>query len=147
VMQSVGEIVQPIAEEKKLELRLDPPAADWRMGRPTALHRVLLNLTTNALKFTERGFVEMSARQLSRTAIEFRITDSGRGIPDYLQATLFDAFREMDSDGRIIFSSAGLGLSICRKFVRSMGGELTAENVPGGSLFRFTIELPPAARL
>ncbi len=147
VLQSVREIVQPIAEEKKLELTLDPPAADWRMGYPTWLHRVLLNLVTNALKFTDSGHVRVSTHQRSRTALEFCVTDSGRGIPDYLQATLFDAFREHDPGGKTTFSSSGLGLAICRKFVRAMGGELTAENIVEGSQFRFTIELPLAQRL
>jgi signal transduction histidine kinase len=146
VMESVREIVQPIAEEKKLTLTLEPPAADWRIGHPTPLHRVLLNLTTNALKFTDAGYVHVSAQQLSRTVVEFRVSDSGKGIPDHLMASLFDAFRQNHVGGKSTFSSSGLGLAICRKFVRTMGGELTAENVAGGSTFRFTIDLPISAR-
>jgi signal transduction histidine kinase len=146
VMESVREIVQPIAEEKKLTLTMEPPASDWRMGHPTPLHRVLLNLTTNALKFTDAGHVHVSARQLGRTSVEFRVSDSGKGIPDHLMSSLFDAFRQNHIGGKSTFSSSGLGLAICRKFVRTMGGELTAENQTVGSTFRFTIDLPVAAR-
>ena len=63
ILESVRDIVQPIAEEKSLAVRLTAPEADFRIGHPVALSRVLLNLTTNALKFTAEGFVEVVARQ------------------------------------------------------------------------------------
>jgi signal transduction histidine kinase len=146
VMLAVKDIVQPIAEEKGLELRLEPPPSDWRRGRPSVLQRVLLNLTTNALKFTDEGFVIVSARQISRTGVEFSVIDSGRGIPAHLQDTVFDAFRQNEAGGKTTFSSSGLGLAICRKLVRAMGGEMVAENLDRGSRFHFTIDLPLASR-
>jgi signal transduction histidine kinase len=146
VMQAVREIVLPIAEEKGLELKMDAPAADWRTGHATALHRILLNLTTNALKFTDAGFVHVRAEQLSRTLVEFSVSDSGRGIPEHLKRTLFDAFRESDAEGRVTFSSSGLGLAICRKFVRSLGGELVVANTARGARLSFAVELPLAQR-
>ena len=63
ILESVRDIVQPIAEEKSLAVRLTAPEADFRIGHPVALSRVLLNLTTNALKFTAEGSVEVIARQ------------------------------------------------------------------------------------
>ena len=88
LMESVGAIVQPIAEEKGLAVRLVPPPADARIGQPAVLNRVLLNLTTNALKFTAEGGVEVAATQRSRTRLEFSVQDTGRGIPEQVMATL-----------------------------------------------------------
>jgi signal transduction histidine kinase len=146
LLRSVGAIVQPIAEEKGLTVRLEPPDADTRIGHPAALNRVLLNLTTNALKFTAEGLVDVVARQRSRTRIEFAVADTGRGIPPQVMATLFDAFRQQHKPG-YSFSSAGLGLAICRKLVASMGGELAVETSDKGTRFSFELELPLASKL
>jgi len=145
LMQSVRAIVQPIAEEKGLAMRFTPPATDFRIGYPTALNRVLLNLTTNALKFTTDGSVEVVALQTARHRIEFSVQDTGRGIPPQVMATLFDAFRRRVKPGEYFFSSAGLGLSICRKLIEAMGGTLTVKSAPEtGTRFSFELELPPA---
>ena len=76
IFESVRDIVQPIAEEKSLTVRLATPEADFRIGHPVALSRVLLNLTTNALKFTAEGFVEVVARQTGARSIEFSVRSS-----------------------------------------------------------------------
>ena len=142
VMRNVGAILQPMAEEKGLALELSPPAACYRSGHAAALQRVLLNLATNALKFTNDGSVEVSARQRGRSQMEFAVTDSGRGIPPEVVATLFDTFRTLPN-GRHVFSCAGLGLSICRNLVAAMGGELRVEpGARGGTRFHFTVDLP-----
>lgn len=147
VMQSVRAIVQPMAEEKGLVIRVVPPPADSRIGQPAALNRVLLNLTTNALKFTTTGSVEVVATQRSRTRVEFTIQDTGRGIPDEVMATLFDPFRRRERSGTVTFSSAGLGLAISRQLVDAMGGDLTVTTSPAGTRFAFEIELPLAQKL
>jgi len=148
IFNGVRDITLPIAEEKGLGIRLLAPEADWRMGCPAALHRVLLNLTTNALKFTSEGGVEVTGRQMSRTAVEFSVSDTGKGIPTEVVSVLFDAFRGDRRRGASRFSSAGLGLSICRKLVQRMGGELEAESRPDtGTRISFTLELPLAPRL
>lgn len=110
VMQSVRDIVLPMAEEKGLAVMLNLPEADFRVGHPGALNRVLLNLTTNALKFTAEGQVEVSARQLSRSVLEFSVKDTGRGIPPEVMSCLFETFRRRRAAGDYTFSSAGLGL-------------------------------------
>ena len=148
LMQSVRAIVQPIAEEKGLAMRFTPPATDFRIGYPTALNRVLLNLTTNALKFTTDGSVDVIARQSARSRLEFSVQDTGRGIPPQVMATLFDAFRRRVKPGEYFFSSAGLGLSICRKLIEAMGGTLTVTSAPEtGTRFSFELELPAAPAL
>jgi signal transduction histidine kinase len=146
--QSVYDIVLPMAEEKGLLVRTIVPEADFRIGHPAALTRVLLNLTTNALKFTTKGFVEVIGKQVTRTRVEFSVRDTGRGIPPQVMSTLFDTFRRRQKAGEYTFSSAGLGLSICRKLVEAMGGELRVETeLEAGTRFSFELELPHASKL
>jgi signal transduction histidine kinase len=112
------------------------------------LRRVLLNLTTNALKFTERGFVEITAHEERPGWVEFGVRDSGRGIDPAVMTTLFDPVRhapasERDARGRKLFSNTGLGLTICRKLAEAMGSVLRVEtNVGRGTRFFFELELP-----
>ena len=148
-LHAVRDIVQPIAEEKKLEIELvSPDQADRRVGQPAALTRVLLNLTTNALKFTDKGRVSVRVTELSRTELEFSVRDTGRGVPAGVVDTLFDAFRPQGPSGRAIFSSAGLGLSICQKLVSAMGGALAVQSTVGAeTCFSFRLNLTVAPRL
>jgi signal transduction histidine kinase len=135
VFRSVRDLARPLAEEKRLDLRFLAPELEERIGHDRAVARVLLNLTTNALKYTDQGFVEVAARETSETRVEFSVRDTGPGI---------DALPRGPSE-RNDFSSAGLGLGICRKLVAAMGGELTATtHATGGTKFSFEIELPPA---
>jgi len=78
ILESVRDIVQPIAEEKNLSVKVTSPDADFRIGHPVALSRVLLNLTTNALKFTAEGSVEVTAIARNSRCIEFSVRDTGR---------------------------------------------------------------------
>jgi signal transduction histidine kinase len=147
-MSSVYDIVKPMAEEKGLNVSCRAPEVDFRVGFPSALNRVLLNLTTNSLKFTVKGGVEINARQLDRTKIEFAVSDSGRGIPPSVLTTLFEPFRPRMAVGQYAFSSAGLGLSICQKLIRAMGGELNVETeLEKGTRFSFVVDLPVASRI
>ena len=145
----VRDIVKPIAEEKKLEVIVSAPGkGDRRVGQPAALTRVLLNLTTNALKFTDEGNVTVSVTDVSRNEVEFAVSDTGRGIPEEVVDTLFDAFRQQSRSGKTVFSSAGLGLSICQKLVSAMGGTVAVESVYGErTRFSFRLKLPLAPRL
>jgi signal transduction histidine kinase len=145
ILESVRDIVQPIAEEKNLAVRVTSPEADFRIGHPVALSRVLLNLTTNALKFTAEGAVEVTAIARNPRCIEFSVRDTGRGIPPQSMATLFEPFRRRQKPGEYTFSGSGLGLSICRKLVEAMGSVMQVETAPGyGTRFYFVLDLPPA---
>jgi signal transduction histidine kinase len=147
ILESVRDIVQPIAEEKGLTVQLSAPEANFRVGHPVALSRVLLNLTTNALKFTAEGFVEVTARQLSAGTVEFSVRDTGRGIPPQSMATLYEPFRRRQKPGEYAFSGSGLGLSICRKLVEAMGSTLEVETGSGeGTRFFFVLDLPLAGQ-
>ncbi|MGH7710350.1 MAG: sensor histidine kinase, partial [Gemmatimonadaceae bacterium] len=148
VLQSVLDILRPMAEEKRLTMTASGPRADFRLGHASALNRVLLNLTTNAIKFTSAGSVAVTCNELDRTRIEFSVQDTGRGIPQHVLDNLFEAFRQRQAPGDYAFSSAGLGLSICQLVVRAMGGELAVETeLERGTRFYFTLDLPQSGRM
>ncbi len=151
ILESVTDMVKPIAEEKGLTLRFTPPPTDHRLGRPLALSRVLLNLTTNALKFTDEGFVEINTRARGLSRVEFSVRDTGHGVSDEALANLYQPFRRTRARaGRsgYYFSGTGLGLAMCRKLVEAMGSELKLETRAGwGTRFYFEADLPPASHL
>jgi signal transduction histidine kinase len=104
---------------------------------------VLLNLTTNALKFTAAGGVEIRVDEAEGDRVRCTVSDTGRGIPAEAMATLFEPFRRRQQRGDYAFSGSGLGLSICRKLVEAMGSELEVHTELGvGTRFAFTLELP-----
>ena len=145
IVDSVRAIVQPIAEEKGLTLSLGNAPVGARVGHGPAIQRVLLNLVTNALKFTPAGTVELRIEAEPGARVAFTITDTGRGIPPRVLAHLFQTFRQRAEALDYAFSSAGLGLAICQKLVRAMGGELHVDSAVGqGTRFEFVLELPHA---
>jgi signal transduction histidine kinase len=148
LLDSVRGIVHPMAEEKGLSIRLLPAEPDQRIGHAVPLSRVLLNLTTNAIRFTNEGFVEIMCEATGPTRIEFSVRDSGPGVnPDAL-TTLFHPFRRAVGRRGYSFSGTGLGLAICRRLVRAMGADLRFETrAQWGTRFFFELELPPAASL
>ncbi len=134
----------PMARAKQLELRTrtadDVPA--YVEGDPTRLRQVLINLTGNAVKFTERGLVELSAAVQTRDAenvvLEFTVRDTGIGVPEDKRELIFNAFSQVDGSTTRRFGGTGLGLSISSRLVRMMGGRIDVEGNPeGGSTFRF----------
>lgn len=146
LLEQVSGMVRPMAEEKGLALDVECPIASLRVGQQVALTRVLLNLTTNAIKFTNQGRVAVGVRAVDARRVEFSVQDTGRGIPPAAMATLFEPFRRRaDARHRFAFSGSGLGLSICKRFVESMGAALEVETAPGvGTRFYFVLDLPPA---
>jgi len=149
ILDSVRDIVSPIAEEKGLSVRVTPPASDHRLGHPLALSRVLLNLTTNALKFTDQGSVEICAIPQGPHQLEFSVRDTGRGISAEALETLYQPFRRTAARrGGYTFSGTGLGLAICRRLVEAMGSTLAVETrADWGTRFGFVLDLPSAGAL
>ncbi len=146
VLESVRDIVRPIAEEKELAVRLLPPTQDQRLGHPVALSRVLLNLTTNALKFTETGYVEIITQETEPDRVEFAVRDSGKGIAPEIVGSLYQPLRRAPGQSKPSFSQTGLGLMMCRKLTAAMGGELKVETRAGwGTRFYFELDLPRCA--
>lgn len=149
ILGSVSNLVRPTAEEKGLAFSVDVNAAPRRIGYPLQLSRVLLNLTTNSLKFTHEGSVTVSVRPLDGGRVAFTVADTGPGIPPEAMESLFQPFRR--EPGRrtgYYFSTTGLGLAICDRLVTAMGSELRVETAPGsGTSFHFDLDLPPAELL
>lgn len=148
IFESVQDIVQPMAEEKGLGVQLVVPSVDQRRGHGLALGRVLLNLTTNALKFTDEGYVELAARMDGAVEVEFSVRDTGRGMSEEEQGVVFQPFRKSAARAGSFFSGTGLGLSIARRLINALDSELELESEPGeGSRFFFELRLPPVAHL
>lgn len=140
------------ARAKSLDLRLDYAAGAPRavVGDPIRLRQVLANLISNALKFTETGEVVVAVRVLCvvgyEASLEVSVSDTGIGMTADQLARVFEPFAQADTTTARQFGGTGLGLSICRQLTGLMGGEITAESVPGeGSVFRVRLGLPLAS--
>ncbi len=146
MLESICDIVQLMAEQKGLTLRTLSPSPDQRLGYPAALSRVLLNLITNAVKFTEEGFVEIATRTTGPSRVEFSVRDTGRGLGAATHYELYQPFHRTTSSRGYGFSGSGLGLAICRRLVTAMHSELQYETAHDwGTRFFFEVNLPPAA--
>ena len=140
------------AAQKVLELTLDldPHLPKFVIGDAVRLKQVLLNLTSNAIKFTERGRVAISVQRVSgddrSAALRFEVRDTGIGIDAATQAKLFQIFSQGDSSMTRRFGGTGLGLAISQRLVNGMGGHIRVDSQPGrGSEFSFELELTLAA--
>ena len=154
-VSKVGEIMALRAHEKGIELTLHiaPDVPTSLIGDPLRLRQIMINLLGNAIKFTERGEVSLDVTRhlendctgveidLQRQFLEFRITDSGMGIPAEKLGIIFSSFEQGDSSTTRQYGGTGLGLAIVRRLVTLYAGEVTAESKVGvGSSFSFTAE-------
>lgn len=159
-IEEACEINASRAREKGLELLVDigDDLPGWVRGDVTRLRQVLLNLINNAVKFTENGQVIVSSRVLEDftpqqgALIEFKVHDTGIGIPADRQSALFESFVQVDASTIRKYGGTGLGLAICKRLAMLMGGSVGLQSMPGqGSTFWFTARLdyaptPEAAR-
>ena len=154
LLRAVRDMLAHSARQKGLTLKLDirgglPEAVS---GDPTRLRQVLVNLAGNAVKFTERGGVTITAETVQqdekRVAVAFSVADTGIGIRKEDQARIFEPFEQADSSVTRKYGGTGLGLVIARRIVEAAGSgthELTLESAEGrGSTFRFTMDFAPA---
>ncbi|MEW6273333.1 MAG: response regulator [Thermodesulfobacteriota bacterium] len=149
VRQSVDAVLQllgPRARDKglALESRVDADVPEVVRGDPVRLRQVLLNLTGNAIKFTEQGRVSVrvgrSAESGDEVVLRFEIADTGIGIARDARSRLFQAFSQADGSMSRRYGGTGLGLAISKQLTELMGGRIGVESTPGhGSTFWFTV--------
>jgi len=152
---SVAQAVAPLIEQarqRRLAFQTEWRGLDeaWVLGDPFRLNQILLNLLSNALKFTPAGgSVTLRCTRLVQPAgglvVEFQVSDTGIGIPADKLEHIFESFAQASAETTRQFGGTGLGLSISRALVTQLGGQLTVASCPGqGSTFTFTLALPTA---
>src|SRR5262245_45516629 len=154
----VGDVVQPLvvtSQDKGLTLthRVAPDVPPRLVGDAVRLEQVLTNLLANAVKFTERGTVDLDVRVDSTSdqavTLHFSVADTGIGVASDKQVVIFQPFRQADGSTTRRFGGTGLGLTISTMLVQLMGGRIWVDSQPGvGSTFHFTAAFPiaPAER-
>ncbi len=148
LIQEVAELFAEPCHEKNLELLYnladDVPAA--LHGDPIRLRQILSNLVSNAIKFTERGEVEIGiSASEDGSGVRFEVRDTGIGLDPRARKRIFEAFHQADGSTTRKYGGTGLGLSISTELVALMGGRMGVESEPGeGSTFWFTVHLEPA---
>ncbi len=146
LVEGVRDVVAPMLEQKRLGFSFFTPRNDTRLGRPVPLTRVLVNLVSNAIKFTETGRVEIVVGEVGGerdNRVEFSVRDTGPGMSRERLDAVHDLFTRSRSSTGYHFSDTGLGLSICHRMVTLLGGQLHVDSRPGeGTRFHFVIPLP-----
>ena len=146
VMEKLGAMFSQLAGEKNIELTLSIPPRLPKVviGDAIRLEQILVNLVSNALKFTERGEVAVGVTKDSasagRTVLRFSVRDTGIGLTAEQSKHLFQPFMQADQSTTRKYGGTGLGLNICRQLVERMGGTIGVSSTPGvGSTFSFTV--------
>ncbi len=133
-------------DEKNLELvkEYDESIPQVLLGDPVRLHQIILNLMSNAVKFTSKGKITISIHLLEedeeKVTIEFAISDTGTGIPENKTEEIFENFHQASSDTSRLYGGTGLGLAIVKQLVESQGGQVRVKTeIDKGSTFSFTL--------
>jgi signal transduction histidine kinase/CheY-like chemotaxis protein len=155
LMEDIHRMLGDRAGEKGLEFKYSfaSDVPDYLSGDPGRLRQVLVNLVGNAIKFTSQGHVLIhvfTSREIEindKITVRFEICDTGIGIPENRIHLLFDSFSQVDSSSTRKYGGTGLGLTISRKLVEAMGGEIVLKSVEGeGSVFAFEIPFDPGKK-
>lgn len=146
LLEEVTAIAEPLAGQKGLRFHAEPPAAPIVMQTDLRkVRQILLNLVGNAVKFTEKGEIDIATR-LEGDTIVFEVRDTGLGIPPEHLEQIFEPFWQVEREPSRRIAGAGLGLSVTRRLARLLGGDVAVVSEPGrGSTF--TVRLPLRAPL
>ena len=140
VIREVVEIISPAINEKGLKLIREVPEGITVFSDKRRIKQVLINLINNAVKFTDEGNVNISAKILKDKMLEIRITDTGIGIKPEDMNKLFQPFQQIETSSAGTDKETGLGLYLCKKLVTLLGGDISAKsNYGSGSEFTFII--------
>lgn len=137
VIQDVVELELPAIKARQLEIEshVDAAVPQYIVGDRMKLHRIILNLTGNAIKFTQKGRIELNARLITSkdgsTSIEFSVKDTGIGIPEELQDRVFDRFFKVSPSYKGLYAGNGIGLHIVQKYVDLLQGEISLSSEEG----------------
>jgi PAS domain S-box-containing protein len=144
LIQETEAVFRRRAHDRGVALRVETGGLPQRVnGDALKLRQVLINLVSNAVKFTRAGSVTLQVKAIGDDAIRFSVIDTGMGIAAEELGDIFAPFTQSES-GRHTQGGTGLGLTLCKDFVQLMGGDLRVESAPGrGSRFSFTLTLPP----
>lgn len=147
LFENLGDLFRFDCEEKNIELifDVDPTIPTTLIGDPTRITQILINLCSNAIKFTDQGEIKISVHpdniSANKAILKFSVADTGCGISIDQQNKLFNSFVQVDSSTTRMHGGTGLGLAICKKLVALMHGVIAIESIPGqGSNFFFTAE-------
>ena len=149
LLREANRLTAPIAGQRGLEYRSsvgdDVPA--WVLGDVVRVRQVLLNLLGNAIKFTERGYVELGVERAGGDTVRFVVADTGPGLNAAQRERLFQRFEQAEgAQAATRYGGSGLGLAICQELAAGMGGRIAVESAPGQGT-RFEVDLPlPATR-
>jgi PAS domain S-box-containing protein len=149
VMEHVMQVMQHRAEEKGLSFTnsfYDTSLSDILLGDPHRISQVILNLVSNAIKFTQKGSIDLIFKVLAsidnEQILQVSVTDSGIGMDEDFLEKLFDKFSQEDSSITRNYGGTGLGMSICKELITLMGGEMTVNSIKNlGSSVSFVIKL------
>jgi two-component system sensor histidine kinase/response regulator len=150
LIHDVADIMAPAARKSGLEIvcELSPDLPKWVSADNSRLRQILLNLVSNAVKFTEKGRVSIEAQKqytdIGDLMVRIAVSDTGIGIPVDRRHRLFKLFSQVDGSTTRRFGGTGLGLALCKKLVELFGGEIGVESESEkGSTFWFTVCLQP----
>ncbi len=144
--RSIAALFRPRADEKgvRLLVDIDPVVDRTYLGDAVRVRQIVINLVSNAVKFTAVGDVRLSFAPAPDGRLRFTVSDTGVGFEPTFKATLFDRFQQADGSITRRFGGTGLGLAICRHLAELMDGELDCDSRPGlGAVFWFDLGLTP----
>jgi signal transduction histidine kinase len=143
LIDNVHSVMDKIATDKGLDLtsELDPDLPELLIGDIARLQQVLVNLISNAVKFTQEGTIHMSLLRTGKRSWSMQVQDTGIGIPEEELPTIFEAFRQVDSTVTRKYGGFGLGLTIVKQLTELMGGKISVKSSTGAGS-NFSIRMP-----